>query len=62
MKYDREIWDKLSVESMDFISKLLVKNPAERLKPAEALKHDWIKQRVDCDNDISSDVIANLVK
>ena len=60
VKYDTEVWDKLSVESMEFVSKLLKKNPKERMKPAEALKHKWIKLNIDIDHEIGSNVIEML--
>ena len=62
VKYDPEIWDKLSVESMEFVDKLLKKDPATRMKPAEALRHKWIKQSIDIDHEIGSNIIENLVK
>lgn len=62
VRYDSEIWEKLSIEAFDFVSNILIKNPKERMKPAAGLKHDWIKQKISTDHEISSDVIANLVK
>ena len=62
VSFDPEIWDKLSIESLDFVDKLLNKNPQLRLKPSEALKHKWIQQAIEVDHDIGTDVIENLVK
>lgn len=62
LNYNNRIWEDLSPEAMEFVSKILVKDPKERIKPAEALKHAWIKQKIKTDNNINSNVIANLVK
>lgn len=62
MHYDPHIWDNLSLEALDFVDKVLVKNPAERMKPGEALKHNWIKQKIEVDHEIGTDIIENLVK
>ena len=40
--FDDEIWDCISDEAKDFISKLLEPNRDKRLKPEEAMKHKWI--------------------
>ena len=47
---------------MEFVDKLLKKDPATRMKPAEALRHKWIKQSIDVDHEIGSNIIENLVK
>ncbi|KCV72229.1 CAMK protein kinase [Fonticula alba] len=40
--YGAPAWRMRSPESMDLISRLLVKDPAERLTASEALAHPWI--------------------
>ena len=36
-------WSRVSPEAKDFIRKLLVRNPENRLTAAQALKHPWFK-------------------
>ena len=48
-KYDPKIWNKLSAEWKEFVDKFK-KDPATRMKPAEALIHKWIKQSIDVDH------------
>ena len=38
------IWEKVSNECINFISKLLEKNPKKRMTINEALEHEWIKK------------------
>ena len=38
------IWEKISNECINFISKLLEKNPKKRMTINEALEHEWIKK------------------
>ena len=38
------IWKKVSKEAIDFVNKLLVKEPEKRMSIKEALEHDWIKK------------------
>lgn len=40
--FDDESFEPISEEAKDFISKLLVKDPDRRLKPAECLRHKWL--------------------
>lgn len=46
-KYDfnDEAFDTVSADCMDFITKLLKKNPTERLTAHDALKHRWVKKK-----------------
>jgi len=48
VNYDfaEEDWCFISDEAKDFISKLLVKNPLERLSIDQALKHPWILSNI----------------
>ena len=36
------VWDGVSLACKDFISKLLVKDPARRMTALEALRHEWL--------------------
>jgi calcium-dependent protein kinase len=38
-----EDWDEISFEAKDFISKLLLLNPSDRITPKEALRHPWME-------------------
>jgi len=40
--YPSPEWDDVTATAKDFVSKLLVVNPAERLTAEQALKHPWI--------------------
>lgn len=40
--FDDESFDPISEEAKDFIAKLLVKDAARRLKPADCLQHKWL--------------------
>ena len=62
VRFDPEIWDKLSIQSLEFVDKLLNKSPELRMKPNEALKHGWIQQTIEEDHDIGAEVIEDLVK
>jgi len=41
----KDVWDKVSANAQDFVKKLLVLNPTDRLTAQAALEHPWIKQR-----------------
>lgn len=38
-KFSQAVWDEISDDAKDFISKLLVKNPLNRLSAAQAMEH-----------------------
>lgn len=40
-----ERWQELSDESKDFVSKLLVLDPKQRMDSDAALKHPWFKEK-----------------
>jgi len=60
VEYDTEIWDKLSPEAADFVQSWLTKDPRNRIKPNDALKHKWIRQEMEKDTEIGSRVIKKL--
>jgi len=37
-------WDDISAQAKDFVKKLLVVNPAQRLSAGQALAHEWIQR------------------
>ena len=39
-----ECWKEISKECVDFIKKLLEKEPQKRMVIADAVKHDWFKK------------------
>jgi len=38
------LFKKISDEAVDFLMKLLIKNPAKRMNVKQALQHQWIKK------------------
>ena len=40
--YEADHWESLSIEATDFVEKLLVKDPAERMDAASLLKESWL--------------------
>merc|ERR1719221_1158582 len=44
-KVSPEIWKRVSAPAKDFVEKLLVVNPRQRLTAEQALKHPWIAER-----------------
>ena len=40
--YDHHEWERCSPEAIDFVQKLLVKNPHKRMTAEEAMEHPWI--------------------
>lgn len=45
--FDDEAFNDISIEAMDFIDRLLVKERKGRMTAAEALEHTWLKQRTE---------------
>lgn len=45
--FPEEDWESVSSEAKDFISKLLVKDPKERMTADEALNHPWILSKIE---------------
>lgn len=43
VEFEGEEWEAVTNTAQDLISKLLVKNPAERITAAEALQHPWFE-------------------
>ena len=42
VKFDQPVWKKLSQECRDFVRRLLVKEPDNRLKMSDVLNHPWL--------------------
>jgi len=42
--FDDECWDDVSHSAKDFIRKLLIKEPDQRLTAVDALNHDWLTE------------------
>jgi len=38
-------WNNVSEEAKDLVRKCLILNPAERIKPEQALLHPWITKK-----------------
>jgi serine/threonine protein kinase len=43
-KFSSTIWDDISDEAKDLVSKLLVRDPKVRLKCSEILEHEWFSK------------------
>lgn len=43
--YDEKKWSKVSASSFDFVSKLLQRDPEQRMTAEQALAHPWIRDR-----------------
>jgi serine/threonine protein kinase len=52
-------WAHISPEAKDFVQKLLIKNPKDRLTAEEGLKHPWFKDRFEYGK-LDSNVIESL--
>jgi len=44
VQYDDPLWRELSAAAKDFVSKMLEKDPKQRIKVRDAIKHPWIAQ------------------
>lgn len=42
-EFDEDIWRSLSKDSRDLISKLLQKEPDDRIRLSDAINHPWIQ-------------------
>ena len=42
--FKRDCWKNISKEAIDFVKKLLEKDPMERMNIKQALEHEWIKK------------------
>ena len=54
------VWKRVSEEAIDFIKKLLVKDPEKRMNIKEALEHEWIKKRFGLKRNSSVDSPLNF--
>lgn len=54
--FDEEYWSEISGDAKDFIKKLLVVNPAERMTCDQALQHKWLT------NATNTSVLENVKK
>ena len=55
-EYEPEFWDAVSPIGKDFISKLLIVDPARRLTAKQAYEHPWLS------NNITVDLLPNVRK
>jgi len=54
-------WDDISVSAKDLITKLLVKEPTERLSAKEVLEHPWIANEANAaDNDLGGQYVKQM--
>uniref|UniRef100_A0ACB8G056 Uncharacterized protein n=1 Tax=Sphaerodactylus townsendi TaxID=933632 RepID=A0ACB8G056_9SAUR len=45
--FDEEAFKDISIEALDFVDRLLIKERKARMTAAEALEHTWLKQRTE---------------
>lgn len=55
--FDEEAFKDISLEAMDFVDRLLVKDRKSRMTASEALQHPWLKQKIE---KVSTKVIRTL--
>lgn len=55
--FDEEAFKEISLEAMDFVDRLLVKERKSRMTASEALQHPWLKQKIER---VSTKVIRTL--
>eukprot|EP01092_Planopodium_desertum_P007503 TRINITY_DN3080_c0_g3_i6.p1 TRINITY_DN3080_c0_g3~~TRINITY_DN3080_c0_g3_i6.p1 ORF type:complete len:333 (+),score=40.68 TRINITY_DN3080_c0_g3_i6:117-1001(+) len=60
--YPDEYWENVSDDAKDFINKLLVVDPEERMTAEVALKHKWLAGAGQSKKDLSSKLGAKLKK
>jgi serine/threonine protein kinase len=41
-EFDQDVWNTVSADAKDLVSKLLQKDPAERIHLQDAMIHPWI--------------------
>ena len=42
VRFDQPIWNKVSPECLDFVKKLLMKDPKDRLDIIQVVNHPWL--------------------
>ena len=62
LKFLDEDWVGISSESKDFIQKLIVKMPSNRMTWAEALSHPWILMVEKLDTNVTPEIINKLAR
>ncbi|KAG9271839.1 titin [Astyanax mexicanus] len=55
--FDSEAFREISIEGMDFVDRLLIKERKHRMTASEALEHPWLRTKIE---NISSKVIKTL--
>lgn len=44
VRFDQPVWKKLTPECLDFVQKLLMKDPKDRLDIVQVVNHPWLKE------------------
>lgn len=44
LEYPEKYWDKISEKAKDLVSKMMQKDPKDRITAEEALQHPWFNQ------------------
>ena len=55
-----ELWDLVSPEAKDLVSKLLTYNPDKRISAQEALKHKWFYETPNKENDGQESTLRSI--
>lgn len=58
--YKPNIWKKVSAQGQDFVKKLLVVNPLERMTAKVALEHEWLTAREHHTSVVDADLLQDL--
>jgi len=60
-KFTAATWDNVSEDAKDFVSKLLVVNPRDRLDAAAALNHSWLVNREELSHEVPTEAVLAKV-
>eukprot|EP00930_Biecheleria_cincta_P002361 TRINITY_DN103367_c0_g1_i1.p1 TRINITY_DN103367_c0_g1~~TRINITY_DN103367_c0_g1_i1.p1 ORF type:complete len:606 (+),score=136.76 TRINITY_DN103367_c0_g1_i1:60-1820(+) len=58
--YKQHVWKKVSLRGQDFVKKLLVVDPAQRMTAKTALEHEWLTAREKHPTVVDDDLLRDL--
>jgi serine/threonine protein kinase len=59
--FDTPVWQNISDDAKDFVRRLLVVDPKERMNAAQCMKHTWIVNREKLPDDIPSEQVLSAL-